>query len=118
MLLKQSEIHLKIHRYCYRRAILFAWFKQPGLYPLNSFLIQAHAQAADDSDITRAAIRTNHSSQDHRALILCLAGFFCEIRLRRELGYRSGYSDVAKLISAAAKSAALSRTMARTGAGT
>src|SRR5438445_588960 len=74
--LEQSEIHLKIHCHGYWRAILFAGFKQPGLYPLNSFLIQAHAQTADNPDIAWTSVRTDDRCQNHCTLIFCFAGFF------------------------------------------
>src|SRR5947209_19392359 len=76
----QVEIHLDVHGHGYRLSIFLVGLKQPGPYLLERFLIQAHAQAADDPEITRLSIRPDNRREGYHALILRLAGFFRVIR--------------------------------------
>src|SRR5260370_39116550 len=94
-------------------AVLLARFEEPGPYALYGFFIQAHTQAAYHVDVARPAVRSDDCRQYHRSLIFGFAGFFREVRLRRELCHRRSHTDIAQLVNTAAKSSALSRSVPR-----
>src|ERR1044071_8448250 len=82
MWLVKIEGDFNIHFNCYGAAVFLGRIEFPGLYTFNGFLVQAHAQRADDARVMHAAICTHNDVQHHHALIFGFARFFRELRFR------------------------------------
>src|SRR5438876_8534511 len=115
--LQQPEIDFDLGFHRDRLAILHAGLKLPPLHGIHGFFIQTQAQAVQYAHVNRLAFGVHLHVQQHRALILCLAGFFGILRLYL-IDQRRGRDAAAHAENASAEAAAFTRTETATLTGT
>src|SRR6185312_5353143 len=89
---EEPESNFYADGYRDRFAVFFSGFKLPVFDSFHCLLVESHSKAPFYFQTAGTAVSPNDASQNHCALVLCLASFFGVLRLRLKYHFRFSHS--------------------------